>query len=114
MKTPSSVIREELPFSSPPRIRVVSDPQHMTDAVALAEALEECGAEADVRFEEDATGTDYDHVHPDAYVIDHLYPSIPPKINGSVMVAISDDRSVEPRELIQKIGEHMRGGLPVA
>jgi DNA-binding response OmpR family regulator len=130
MKTPASRIREESPFASPPRVRVVSDHEHLSDAVALAEALEECGAEAEVRLEEDST--DYDHVHPDAYVIDHIQPPLT-KARGSVMVALSDrddrdtrrkarsagfdllvQRPVEPRVLMQRIGEHMRGGMAFA
>jgi DNA-binding response OmpR family regulator len=127
MKTPSSLIREGSPFAAPPRIRVVSDHEHISDAMALAEALEECGAEAEVRLEED--DTDYNHAHPDAYIIDHVQPPLT-KAKGSVLIALSDrddrdtrrkarsagydlivQRSVAPRVLMQRIGEHMRGGI---
>jgi hypothetical protein len=63
---PPSAVREESQFPAPPRVRVVADDERLPEAVALAEALDECGAEAEVRLAGDAT--DYDHVHPDAIV----------------------------------------------
>jgi len=63
----TSAVREASPFRSPPRVRVLADAHHAGEALALAEALEVCGAEADVRVGDDlatAAGT------PDAVVVD--------------------------------------------
>lgn len=63
----TSAVREASPFRIPPRVRVLADAHHAGEALDLVEALEEHGAEADVRVGEDlvtTTGT------PDAVVVD--------------------------------------------
>src|SRR5215208_2357877 len=45
-----SMVRAASPFETPPRVLVMADDTSAGEAVALAEALEELGAEAEVRF----------------------------------------------------------------
>jgi hypothetical protein len=52
MKRALSVVREQSPFATPPRVLVVADEETAGQAVALAEALDEAGAETEVRFGE--------------------------------------------------------------
>lgn len=63
---PTSMIREASPFRCPLRVRVVADDSHAGEALDLVEALEERGAEADVRVGEDSAATG----SPDAVVVD--------------------------------------------
>lgn len=63
---PTSKVREASPFRYPLRVRVLADASHAGEALDLAEALEEHGAEADVRVEEDSRATG----SPDAVVVD--------------------------------------------
>ena len=61
-----SVVREASPFATPPRVLVMADDESAGEAVALAEALEAAGAEAEVRFGEARTG---DRGQADAVII---------------------------------------------
>lgn len=61
-----SVVREASPFATPPRVLVVADDGTAGEAVALVEALEAIGADAEVRFSEDMYR---DHSHPDAVIV---------------------------------------------
>jgi hypothetical protein len=61
-----SVVREASPFATPPRVLVVAEEENAGDAVALVEALEAAGADAEVRFSQDM---DRDHSNPDAVVV---------------------------------------------
>ena len=131
---PVSVVREESPFPAPPRVRVVTDSDRVPEAVALVEALDERGAEAEVRLAEDAAATGYDHVRPDAIVID--LASAPEAVAGQrragdappVLVALTDGddrgqrrrareagfdlvvaRPVDPSALMERLGEYLFG-----
>lgn len=64
---PTSAVRESSPFRTPPRVRVLADAYHAGEALDLVEALEECGAVADVRMDEDLATT---AGTPDAVVVD--------------------------------------------
>jgi hypothetical protein len=59
-----SAVRERSPFDTPPRVIVVADDETAGQAVALAEALEAAGADAEVRF-----GAANSHDHPDAVIV---------------------------------------------
>jgi hypothetical protein len=61
-----SLVREQSPFATPPRVLVVAEEDNGGSAVALVEALEAAGAEAQVRFGADMG---HDHSHPDAVVV---------------------------------------------
>ncbi len=61
-----SAVREDSPFDTPPRVLVMADDSDAVEAVALAEALDAVGAEAEVRFGE---YRGYGHVHPDAVIV---------------------------------------------
>jgi DNA-binding response OmpR family regulator len=130
---PVSVVREGSPFPAPPRVRVVTDRDRVPEAVALVEALDERGAEAEVRLAEDAAATGYDHVRPDAIVID--LASAPEALAGQrrgadappVLVALTDGdyrgqrrareagydlvvaRPVDPSALMARLGEYLFG-----
>ena len=52
MKRALSSVRECSPFATPPRVLVVANEENAGQAVALAEALDEAGAETEVRFGE--------------------------------------------------------------
>ena len=61
-----SMVRAASPFATPPRVLVMADDASAGEAVALAEALEELGAEAEVRF---GAAKGHDHSHPDAVIV---------------------------------------------
>jgi hypothetical protein len=61
-----SDVREESPFATPPRVLIVADDICAGEAVALVEALDAVGAEAEVRFCEDLG---HNHRHPDAVIV---------------------------------------------
>ena len=63
-----SIVREKSPFATPPRVLVVAEDDNAGQAVALAEALEAAGADAEVRFGADM-GRGYGHNHSDAVVV---------------------------------------------
>lgn len=60
-----SAIRERLPFGTPPHVLVVADDDSASEAVRLAESLDQYGADAEVRFSDDHTHSDHE---PDAVV----------------------------------------------
>jgi hypothetical protein len=62
-----SAVRENSRFASPPRVLVVADEDTAGEALALAEALDEYGAEAEVRLMEDTTADEYGA--PDAVIV---------------------------------------------
>jgi DNA-binding response OmpR family regulator len=130
---PASAVREESSFPTPPRVRVVADDERVPEAVALAEALDGCGADAEVRLVEDAAGTEYDHVHPDAIVIDlgastgDLAEQCQRASESPVLIAVTENdnrergrawaagfdmvvtRPVDPSELIERLGDYLFG-----
>ena len=61
-----SEVREASPFETPPRVLVVADDDSAREAVALVEALEAFGAEAEVRFSDEAF---HSHLRPDAVIV---------------------------------------------
>lgn len=61
-----SEVREQSPFATPPRVLVVADDASAGEAVALVEALDALGADAEIRFHEDVSR---DHGHPDAVLV---------------------------------------------
>jgi hypothetical protein len=61
-----SAVREESPFETPPRVLVVADDADAVEAVALVEALDAVGADAEVRFGE---RPHFGHLHPDAVLV---------------------------------------------
>jgi hypothetical protein len=61
-----SAVREQSPFATPPRVLVIADDSDAVEAVALAEALDAVGADAEVRFGEQLHP---EHIHPDAVVV---------------------------------------------
>jgi hypothetical protein len=68
MKRPQrslSVVRAATPFATPPRVLVVADEDDVPEALALVEALDASGADAEVRLAGDAHT---DHSDPDAVV----------------------------------------------
>jgi hypothetical protein len=66
MKRALSKVRESSPFATPPRVIVVADDESAGQAVALAEALDAIGADAEVRFGSDANR---DHAQSDAVIV---------------------------------------------
>src|SRR5438046_8243144 len=62
-----SAFREASPYDVPPRVLVMADDADASGAVALAEALDAAGADAEVRFS--VLPSRADRVHPDAVVI---------------------------------------------
>ena len=61
-----SEVREQSPFVTPPRVLVVADDASAGEAVAIVEALDAIGADAEIRFHDDAAR---DHSHPDAVIV---------------------------------------------
>jgi hypothetical protein len=61
-----SDVRARSPFATPPRVIVMADDDSAGQAVALAEALEAAGADAEVRF-----GAAGSHDHSDAVIVAH-------------------------------------------
>jgi len=61
-----SMVRAASPFETPPRVLVMADDASAGEAVALAEALEELGADAEVRF---GSAKGNDHGHTDAVIV---------------------------------------------
>jgi hypothetical protein len=61
-----STVRELSPFATPPRVLVLADDDSAGNAVALAEALDAAGADAEVRF---GAASRNDHSQPDAVIV---------------------------------------------
>jgi hypothetical protein len=124
---PASAVREASTFTSPPRVRILArDADMADDALALAEALDGCGAEAEVRV--GALGGDTDHVHPDAFVVElgSGVGLLRATGHAPVLVAVADRdgreerhraraegfdvlvaRPIDPSALLHKVGEVM-------
>jgi hypothetical protein len=66
MKSSLSTLRENTPFATPPRVLVVAEEGRAGEALALADALEQLGAETEIRFGDAASLT---HNHSDAMVV---------------------------------------------
>ena len=70
MKLALSTVREKSPFATPPRIIIVGEEGYTGEAIHLADVLEEMGAEAEVRFGDDADFTHGPfHPTPDAVIV---------------------------------------------
>lgn len=107
-----STVREASPFVTPPHILVVADVGDAGEAVELAEALDEYGADAEVRL----AGDDY-HGAADAVIFAGGSGDSGVLRHGPVRVALSDDRepaggydivlprSVNPSALLKRLGE---------
>jgi hypothetical protein len=86
-----SLVRQESPFATPPHILVVADVGDVGEAVELAEALDEYGADAEVRLaDDDYTGD------ADAVIFAGAVGGSGVFRRGAVKVALCDDR--EPAE----------------
>ena len=72
-RRPASTVREASPFLCPLRVRVLADVPRSVEALELAEALEGCGVEADVRLGDDIVASDT--VHPDVVFVDVGMPT---------------------------------------
>lgn len=111
-----SEVREHSQFVTPPHILVVADAADVGEAVKLAEALDEYGADAEVRFTSDAV--DY-HNAADAVIFAGASGDSGVLRGGSVRVAVTDDRetatgydlvvsrSVNPSTLMKRLGERL-------
>jgi DNA-binding response OmpR family regulator len=129
---PRSSIRQASPFPRPPRVRVIVSEVDTLNSTALAESFDACGAEADIRMEDDAAASESDHFRPDAFVMDidrapgDLAELCRSASDAKVMVAVAgrDDwnerirahaagfdifvtRPIQPAELLRKIGEFL-------
>jgi DNA-binding response OmpR family regulator len=105
---PASTVRESSPFLCPLRVRVLADSCRSGEALDLAEALEECGVEADVRLGDDMVTADF--VHPDAVVVDVGMPTgeLAEHCRGMsvhpVVVAVAEPDDWEGRERARSAG----------
>jgi hypothetical protein len=125
---PASSIREASPFPVPPRVRVVTDPDHAPAALSLVNALDAQGAEADVRLLDDAIAGG----RPPAVVIDFTgagrVTTTRAPAGHRLLVAVADrddpvarrrayeagydlvvPRPVEAASLLKEIGTHLSG-----
>ena len=89
---PLSAVREQSQFVTPPHILVMADDDGACEAVALAEALDANGADAEVRLGE--TVPEDGHLEPDAVIVpwtatesDSGFATVPSR---SVRVAVTD------------------------
>jgi hypothetical protein len=69
MKPALSKVRENTPFATPPRVLVVADEGCAGQAIRLADVLDGAGAEAAVRFAEDAGHRSFQNIEPDAVIV---------------------------------------------
>ena len=112
-----SVVREKSPFATPPHILVVADDDAALEALELAEALDEYGAEAEVRLGGDAS--DGDHHQPDAvifagppsgYRLDREHTVLIGLAGGSEPASGYDlvvSRPVNASSLMARLGEYL-------
>ena len=111
-----SVVREASPFATPPRVLVMADDADAVEAVALAEALDEFGAEAEVRLSGDAS--DDHHCPPDAIVFSGSLSGFYAPRHPSVLIAVTDgeptlgadmvvSRPVNASALMEQLGEYL-------
>jgi hypothetical protein len=111
-----SVVRESSPFATPPHILVLADPAHPHEAVELAEALDESGADAEVRLACDAGEN---HVHPDAVIFAGIPAAYRGARNHPVLIAVTDrgqraagvdlivNRPVNASALLEQLGDYL-------
>ena len=85
-----SDVRERSQFVTPPHILVVADAADAGEAVELAEALDEYGADAEVRLAADASA-DY-HGEPDAVIFAGSSGDSGVLRGGAVRVTVTDVR----------------------
>ncbi|MDY3558573.1 hypothetical protein R5W23_005693 [Gemmata sp. JC673] len=112
-----SEVRERSPFATPPHILVVADTADIGEAVELAEALDECGADAEVRLTADAAA-DF-HGEADAVIFAGAAGDSGVFRHGAVRVAVTDERAsvsgydfvvnrpVNPSALMRRLGERL-------
>lgn len=112
-----SAVREKSPFVTPPHILVVAGDDAALEALELAEALDEYGADAEVRLGGDASGDD--HYHPDAvvfaglpsgYRLDREHPVLIGVADGDEAAAGYDmvvSRPVNASSLMARLGEYL-------
>ena len=114
---PLSVVREKSPFATPPHIVVVADDEDAFEALELAEALDEYGAEAEVRLGADAS--DDDHHQPDAVIFAGHTGDSGVLRRGRVLIGVADgseltegydlvvSRPVNASTLMAQLGEYL-------
>ena len=112
-----SVVREKSPFATPPHIVVVADDEDALEALELAEALDEYGAEAEVRLGADAS--DDDHHQPDAVIFAGHSGDSGVLRRGRVHIGVADgnvpaagydlvvSRPVNASTLMARLGEYL-------
>jgi hypothetical protein len=112
-----SAVREESPFATPPRVVVVADEDSALEALQLAEALDEYGADAEVRMAGDAS--DDHHAPPDAVVFAGSRPRYHADRNHSVLIAVTNrgeraagvdlvvSRPVSASALLGQLGDYL-------
>jgi hypothetical protein len=112
-----SVVRASSPFATPPRVLVVADDTDALEAVELAEALDEYGAEAEVRLSGDAS--DNHHSPPDAVIFAGMLSGYHAARNHPVLIAVTDgeppaadvdlvvSRPVDASALMEQLGEYL-------
>jgi hypothetical protein len=116
MKRTLSLVREASPFATPPRVLVVADDAAASEALELVEALDEFGAEAEVRL----SGYVSDDLHnpPDA-VIFASTPGSQRAPSGSVRIGVTNSegagsgfdlvvsRPVNASALMEQLGDYL-------
>lgn len=119
-----SAARAHSPFATPPHVLVVADEDTAGEAVALAEALDEYGADAEVRLTEDTTADE--HGYPDAVIVAGAQGATRARrylsdAHHPVLVALADggkwrggsgfdlvvDRSTNAATLMQRLGSYL-------
>ena len=70
-----SDVRAESPFATPPRVLVVADDVSAGEAVALVEALDAIGADAEVRFSDTVTVGGYGRTNEELFRRHRVCPS---------------------------------------
>jgi hypothetical protein len=83
-----SVVREASPFATPPRVLVVADDEGALRAVKLAEALDEYGAETEVRLSGDASDDHF--TTPDAVIFAGTSSSYHAARKHPVLIAVTN------------------------
>lgn len=114
---PLSAVREASPFATPPRVLVVADGADAVEALELAEALDEYGADAEVRLSGDAS--DDDHHQPDAVIFAGPRSGYHLTRNHPVLIAVANNdeaaigvdlvvsRPVNPSALMEQLGDYL-------
>jgi hypothetical protein len=112
-----SHVREASGFVSPPRVLVVAAEGSAAEAVKLAEALDEVGAETEVRLS--AGGRTDHHGQPDAVIFAGTPGSYPAAQRHPVLIALTDgepvpagfdlvvSRPVSASALMSRLGDYL-------